>query len=765
MVKKHLLWSKWGQCVLLQGFITLGLAGLLGKNVYAGNNRCYLQSTGRDFKAIVVAENPTGAALLAAEELQRYIAKVTGGTSVEVLRQGTVLPILKDSQPEIPKPAILVGHSKLTDALGIDLSRLKPEGFLLKTTPDCLIIAGDDHPVWTYEILTRKDRAWLGAAEREGGTRVGTLFGVYTFLQEVAGVGWYFGGPLGEVVPTCRDIVVPTIDRVDTPDFSYRVLPQSSFSLPYPYELELNRRFSFRLRTGCDSPCWANHSMYHWGRLFGKEHPEYFALLDGKRTNDWGWTGTNGGGNGRDFCWANPATISQQVQEMRLYFKGEVGRHPWCWVYFDKNTFPIVGNDCPMKPCECELCRPWVVDPAQDYDGSQSDLYAYHLSAVAKIAAQEFPGKAIIGLAYGPRVRPPTKVSLPPNVKMGLAFIAPAQMMNPATRKAYDELVDKWLAKATIAMMWLYTDTFGNPLLPLTVPHAVAREIRMYRGKVGGFFFCHASNPVYDDLQLYVAAQLMWKADQDVDALIAKFMTNLYGPAAEPVRQIYAYLEGLWADEMKTDPPRDAEGYGRYEGILQFGWAKKYGNRTYLWKNVFTPDRLMKTLELAESAHQLADAHLNATRDDLPLLRVQRLEEKLKASWAESVRATYEQVQARQAALTNSAALCPLLKDVAVIDGQLKEQAWTRSLAADMGNILSGGKAPSCKTRLWLWRNRATSTSAWNARSHSWKKWRPVRAPAILRKHFGATMMSKSSSIQPIVANHIIKSALMPRDK
>lgn len=690
--------------VVLQGFMVLVVAGFLGQNSSAGTNRCYLQSTGRDFKAIVVAENPTGAALLAAEELQRYAAKVTGGTAVETYVEGVRLPILKDSQKEIPKPAILVGASKLTEALGIDFKNLKPEGFILKTTPDYLVIAGDDHPAWTSEILTKKDRVWLGAVEREAGTRVGTLFGVYSFLQDVAGVGWYFGGPLGEVVPTRRDIAVPNLDRTDAPDFGFRVIAsQSFFGLPYPYELELNRRFPFRLRLGYASPRWCNHSMYHWGRLFGKDHPEYFELLDGKRTSDWG----NTGGNSRDFCWANPATIAQQVEEMRLYFKGEVNRHPWCWISFARDTFPIAGNDCPMKPCECELCHPWVIDPNRDYDGSQSDLYAYHLAEVAKVAAKEFPGNAIIGLAYGPRVRPPAKVTLPANVQMALAFIVPAQMMNSTTQKAYDQLVEAWLGKTTVAMMWLYTDAFraNHPLLPLTIPHAVAREIQQRRGKVGGFFFCHAPSPVYDDLELYVAAQLMWKADQDVNALIAKFMTSLYGPAAEPVRQIYAYLEELWADEMKTDPPRDAEGYGKYEGILQFGWAKKYNSRNYLWKNVFTSDRLLKTLKLIESARKLADAHLNATRDDLPLLRVQRLEEKLKASWAESVRAGYEQAQARQNALTAPALPCPLIKDGAVIDGELKEEAWSRSLTAEMGNILSMGKAPSCKTRLWLWRN------------------------------------------------------------
>ena len=29
--------------------------------------------------------------------------------------------------------------------------------------------------------------------------------------------------------------------------------------------------------------------MWHWGRLFGKDHPEYSALVGGERMNERGW--------------------------------------------------------------------------------------------------------------------------------------------------------------------------------------------------------------------------------------------------------------------------------------------------------------------------------------------------------------------------------------------------------------------------------------------------------------------------------------------
>ncbi|MDD5707956.1 MAG: hypothetical protein PHR35_18715, partial [Kiritimatiellae bacterium] len=50
----------------------------------AGAQRVYMEATGQAFKAIVIADKPSGAARLAAEELQHYLSKVTGGTTWEL---------------------------------------------------------------------------------------------------------------------------------------------------------------------------------------------------------------------------------------------------------------------------------------------------------------------------------------------------------------------------------------------------------------------------------------------------------------------------------------------------------------------------------------------------------------------------------------------------------------------------------------------------------------------------------------------------------
>lgn len=590
----------------------------------AAAGRIYLKSTGHDFRAIVIAEKPTGAAEFAAQELQRYIRAVT---------DSVLLPIVKETQPNIPHPAILVGPSRLARQLGLDAASLPAEGFALKTTNGYLLIAGNDQPAWALETFTKPEWVFQGDIRRTAGTQVGTLFGVYTFLQEFAGVGWYFPGPLGEVVPKGRDIEVSQFDRTESPAFASRLLGlelENVGELPSPecdaqLDYQVRRRYLLRLRTGQARAVHFNHSLMYWGELFGKEHPEYFALIDGRRSNDWGWNGQRRGGPNRDFCWANPAMIRQQIEEMQRFFQGEIGRHRWVWVYADKQAYPIAANDGTMRPCECPLCRVWQV-PGRGYRGSLSDVYAYHLAEVAKAAAKLFPGRSIVGLAYGPRVLPPVKVELPDNVTMCLAFVTPAFMAHPGTREAYDAIVDAWCRKTKVPVMWLYTDAFRYhiPHVPLVLPHAVAREIKARRGKVGGFYFCTGATTTFSQPELYLAGQLMWNPEQDENVLVDRFFRELYGPAAGPVRELYLYLERLWTEETQGfSPPID-----QAQGVPAPNW-KAYP-RQRMWSVVFTPDRIGKALELWEQARRLA------AQDPIVSRRLARLEKDLKLAWAES---------------------------------------------------------------------------------------------------------------------------------
>ena len=609
------------QRVVMAVLLAMGMASWAG----APESGIFLK--GRAVKAIVVPDNPEASAIYAAEELRRCLE----------LSTGVSLPLVKATDPGIQKPAFVVGGCNITGNLGLDLKALPNEGFYIKTTPDYIVISGDDHPAYTPGML--RNGYFKPAAHRAGGTRTGSLFGTYTFLKDQVGADWYFPGPLGEVVPKHSKLDIPDLDIKAGPSFEQRMIwvgndHSGTDELPMPEikdsKFQTEHVWGMRRRQGMSWGCPAGHSMHFWGEYFGKDHPEYFALVEGKRTNDWGWTALKSDG-GRDFCWASPATTERQIAEMRLFFAGETARHPFVWNYCDPSHFPIGANDGTMRFCECELCRKWYKDESAKYPdyytyykaANASDLFFHHVAEVAKVAQREYPGKYIVAMAYGPRFLPPEQVTLPSNVKITLAGAVPAMEAAPEYKAAIDTVVAGWRKRCEIPVLWEYGDCFrsGSPYIPLVMPHLVANEIKSRQGEVGGFFFCQGecSTGPFTQPELYVASELMWDVNQDTEKILDRFYVGLYGAAAPDVKACYSYLEGQWLEALPkiylTIPERE---HIRLTGkTLQGLVADK------LWTEIFPPRKIIKALDL------LRNGRKNVKKYSDEWIRLNRCEEQL----------------------------------------------------------------------------------------------------------------------------------------
>ena len=121
----------------------------------------------------------------AAQELQGYVMQVSS----------VFLPMAPRNAPARGKLVLVGGGAAAKLGLAIDDSRLGPDGFVIKTIDDKLVLAG-------------------------GGPR-GTLYSVYAFL-EMLGCGWLGPGVPGEVIPRRDSIVIPYIDHSERPDITYR---------------------------------------------------------------------------------------------------------------------------------------------------------------------------------------------------------------------------------------------------------------------------------------------------------------------------------------------------------------------------------------------------------------------------------------------------------------------------------------------------------------------------------------------------------------
>ena len=136
---------------------------------------------------IVVPKEATKGELDAAEELQRYVEKITGAR----------LPILT-SLDDSATFSILIGRASARS--GLTFPDLDRESYIIRTNGKALFIHGADDD--------------------------GVFFAVCTFLERYCDVRWFWPGELGEVVPQRSTLVIPGIDVQETPAFCGEIVVQ-----------------------------------------------------------------------------------------------------------------------------------------------------------------------------------------------------------------------------------------------------------------------------------------------------------------------------------------------------------------------------------------------------------------------------------------------------------------------------------------------------------------------------------------------------------
>ncbi len=105
----------------------------LALTVVAADQSFRLTRNGQPAATIVIAAKPTPSATFAAAELQEHVRHISGA----------VLPIVRDNQP-VTGPRILVGESQATRALHLRGRDFASQEYLIRFTPDTLVLMGRD---------------------------------------------------------------------------------------------------------------------------------------------------------------------------------------------------------------------------------------------------------------------------------------------------------------------------------------------------------------------------------------------------------------------------------------------------------------------------------------------------------------------------------------------------------------------------------------------------------------------------------------------
>jgi len=487
-------------CVLFGASACAEKQGLVGQGTF--DDKLFLVKDGRPVSAIVIPDKPGKWTLTAARWLQEYVQKA-GGAELTV-------------SPESRAPAgvlISIGHTKLAENAGIDVRDLKYDGCKLIVKGNTLYLIGRD------DVGEVRGSPYIGAR--------GTCRAVVTFLEDFCGVRWFLPGPMGELVPRARDIAVPlNLKKTFIPAFV-------SSSARYPYGRGTPASIANNFRVAIKGS-YGGHTYYRMlpTKVYFKDHPEYFALINGKRT-----------GKGNHLCSSNPEVKKILLAALRKQFdKG-----------YDMATF---GQEDGYLRCQCPECerldnyRGWGpnatdrqlgVDEGDKgawkafYDRLRENpcervhlLNKYVIDGVKK----SHPGKLVNILTYGPTMYPSKSVEYGDNVVAEICSADP-------------RVADAWKGKVAWLTGYFY---WFDLTLPMGAdvhasPREVAEGLRTLREKgFRGISQYAETNWGLQGPSFYVFGRLLGDPGRDYTAIVKEYCDGVFGKAGKTMLEFYDRL-------------------------------------------------------------------------------------------------------------------------------------------------------------------------------------------------------------------------------
>jgi hypothetical protein len=459
-------------------FCAIGSSSSGGELVLAENGQSAYQ--------IVVADSASPSTKHGAEELQTFLEQISGAK----------LPIVSDQQPQGPKEIILGDNTHLQKlGVNVDLASLGNEGYVIRTVGDHLVIAG--------------------------GALRGTMYGVYGLLEDHLGCRWFAPGV--SRIPKQTKLVVGSIDERQVPTLEYRE--------PFTFEcfdgdwcarnrmnssagrLDATRGGKMGISSLCHTWMWLMPTDKYFA-----EHPEYYAMVDGKRLKD-----------NPQLCCTNP-DVRRICTEAVLKLMREQPQN---------TVFSVSQNDWDNH-CECPACQE-VATREESQMGPVMELVNY----VAERVEKEFPDKIVETLAYQWTRKPPKTIRPRPNVIIMLCsieccFSHSLEQCDSAMNRTFRADIEGWSKVAPRLWVWDYVTNFGNYLLPFPNQRVRAPNIRFFVAhNVKGIF----EQDTYDtpDSELwalggYMTAKLLWNQNYDANLAMSEFLEGYYGKAAVAVR-------------------------------------------------------------------------------------------------------------------------------------------------------------------------------------------------------------------------------------
>ena len=442
---------------------------------------------------VTIAQNGEGKAVIViaadAAEPERHAANELAG----FLRQITGAKFEIQAPPATGLSRILVGPGAAKSAVAdFSTDGLGSDGIVIRTVGDDLILAG--------------------------GRPRGTLYAVYTFLEEHVGCRWW--SSKASTIPVKPTLEIDTLNIRYVPPLEYReTFWFDSFDGDWAVRNKSNGN-SERL----DAKRGGKHIYQGFVHTFFplippekyfEDHPEWFSEINGKRSHE-----------RTQLCLTNEEMRAELIRNLKERLRNNPAA-----------TIASVSQNDWHGNCQCSKCA-----AIEKEEGSPAGLMLRFVNAVAEEIEDEFPNVAISTLAYQYTRKPPKITKPRPNVIVRLCSIECSfskPLSDERNKKFRDDIVG-WSKICNRLYIWDYTTNFRHYIMPHPNLRVLGPNVKFFvNHSVKGLFEqgAYTSNGAeMAELRAWVLAKLLWNPALDAQELIDEFIVGYYGPAGPHIK-------------------------------------------------------------------------------------------------------------------------------------------------------------------------------------------------------------------------------------
>jgi len=464
--------------------ITLLVGGFMLCAFTAKADAVTIAENGAAKAVIVIASDASEPQQHAASELADFLSQITGA-------KFEIVP-----PPAAGRSRLLVGpQAARLAAADFSADGLGAEGIIIRSVGDDLILAG--------------------------GYPRGTLYAVYTFLEDRLGCRWW----------SSTESTIPKKPTLQVANLDIHYVPALEYRSPYWFDAFDG---DWAARNKCnghahrlDAKRGGRHIYEGFVHTFYpliapekyfKDHPEWFSEIKGKRTYE-----------RAQLCLTN----EEMPQELVKNLKERLRKNPTA-------TIASVSQNDWRGNCQCSNCA--AIEKEEE---SPAGLMLRFVNAIAADIEKEFPQVAISTLAYQYTRKPPKLTKPRHNVIVQLCSIecSFSKPLSDERNKAFRDDIVGWSKICDRLYIWDYTTNFRHHIMPHPNLRVLGPNVKFFVDhNVKGIFEQGAyttNGAEMAELRAWVLAKLLWNPTLDGQKLIDEFIDGYYGPATSHIR---AYL-------------------------------------------------------------------------------------------------------------------------------------------------------------------------------------------------------------------------------